>query len=358
MSTLSNSHTRVYQIIKTMSSIFNKIDKSNMRRVILDFPKQFSAGSDVAKDVKVIGDFNQLIFCGMGGSALPASILKMLSIFYEWPIAIKIHRTYGLPSRVSPRALIFTVSYSGNTEETISSYEEAKKKNLPIIGIAAGGKLAELCKKNKTSFVKLPAEKIQPRQAVGYQLSAIVKVLSNSNIITDLDKDISTISKTLQSGTLEKQGKELAKRIKGKILVIYASDKYRTLAQIWKINFNENSKSPAFWNYFPELNHNEITGMAHELECEYSDKPIFHVLILKDEDDHPRIQKRMDITAKLLKEKGLKVETINFPKIKNLLVKIFSNYILSQWTSYYLALEYETDPSPVRIQEEFKKKLK
>ena len=334
----------------------------------MNFLKQFSVGLDAAKDIKAVGDFNQLIFCGMGGSALPASILKTLSTFYEWPINIKIYRTYGLPSRISPRALVFTVSFSGNTEETISSYEEAKKRNLTVISVATGGKLAKLCKKNKTPFIKLPAEKIQPRSAVGYQFAAITKVLSNSNIITDLDKDISTMSKTLKSGTLEKQGKELAKRIKGKIPVIYASDKYRTLAQIWKINFNENSKSPAFWNYFPELNHNEITGMAYELECEYSDKPIFHVLILKDENDHPRIQKRMDVTAKLLstqgqsasggKEKGLKVDIIKLPKIKNLLVKIFSNYILSQWTSYYLALEYETDPSPVKIQEEFKKKFK
>ena len=331
-----------------MSSISKKIDKSNMRKVIMDFPKQFSVGLEMAKDVKVVGDFNQLIFCGMGGSALPAVILKMLRGFYEWPLAIKIHRSYNLPARVSPRALVFAVSFSGNTEETISSYEEAKKRNLSVIGITTGEKLAELCKKDKVPLIKLPTEKIQPRSAVGYLFASIVKVLSNSDITKDLDKDISTISKTLQSRTLEKQGKELAQKIKGRIPIIYASDKYKELAQIWKINFNESSKSPAFWNYFPELNHNEMEGMA----------PIFHVLILKDDEDHPRIKRRMDVTAKLLKEKGLKVETINFPKIKNLLVKIFSNYTLSQWTSYYLALEYETDPSPVKTVEEFKKRLK
>ena len=333
MSTLFNSHAKVYHIIKIMSSVSKKIDKSNMRKVIMDFPKQFPVGLDMTKDVKVVGDFNQLIFCGMGGSALPASILKMLSIFYEWPINIKIHRTYGLPSRVSPRALVFAVSFSGNTEETISSYEEAKKRNLTTIGIATGGKLTELCKKNKTPFVKLPAEKIQPRSAIGYQFAAIIKVLSNSNIITDLDKDISTISKMLKSEILEKQGKELAKRIKGKIPVIYASDKYRALAQIWKINFNENSKSPAFWNYFPEVNHAETEGMSHELECECQeckDEPIFQILILKDDDDHPRIKKRMDLTAKIAKETGLKADIIKFPKTKNLLEKILYNNIISQ----------------------------
>jgi len=347
----------------------NKLDKSNMRRVILNFPKQFSAGLEAAKDIKSAswrsGDFNQLIFCGMGGSALPATILKTLAIFYEWPINIKIHRSYGLPSRVSPRALIFAISYSGNTEETISSYQEAKERNLSVITITAGGKLANLCKKDKTPWVKLPTrlsarqeEKIQPRQAIGYQFGAIVKVLSNFNIIKDLDEDILEIDKKLKPKILEKQAKILSQKIKGKIPIIYSSDIYRGLAYIWKISFNENSKSPAFYNYFPELNHNEMEGMAHEKECEHHDKPIFHVLILKDKNsDHPKILKRMTITGELLKEKsGFNVNYIDIAG-KNPLTKIFSNYILSQWTSYYLALEYEVDPSPVKIVEEFKKRL-
>ena len=344
-----------------------KIDKSNMREVILNFPKQFPVGLDAAEDVKIFGDFNQIIFCGVGGSALPGSILKMLQIFYGWPINIRIHRSYGLPTRLSPRPLIFAVSYSGNTEEAISSYQEAKEKNLSVIGITTNGKLAELCKKDKNLWVKLPKEKIQPRSAIGYQFASLIRVLSNSNIIKNLDEEILDMSKFLKPKALEKQGKELALKIKGKVPIIYASDKYRTLAQLWKINFNENSKSPAFWNYFPELNHNEMEGMAHELECDCVEKPIFHILILRDKKlDHPRILKRMKITAELLKEKGLKVDTIDIQGLAlakastgklDVLTKIFSSYILANWTSYCLALEYETDPSPVKTVEEFKKKL-
>jgi len=328
----------------------NKIDKYDMKKVIMEFPKQFPIGLDVAKDIRIFGDFNQLIFCGMGGSALPGTILKMLQIFYGWPINIRIHRSYGLPTRLSPRPLIFTISYSGNTEEAISSYQEAKEKNLSGIGISTNGKLAELCKKDKNLWVKLPKAKIQPRQAVGFQFASIVKLLSNSNIIKDLDEEILDMSKFLKPKTLEKQGKELAQKIKGKIPIIYASDKYRALAQIWKINFNENSKSPAFWNYFPELNHNEMEGMAHTTAP-------FHVLILRDKKlDHPKILKRMTITAELLKEKGIKVSTIDIQGL-NVLTKVFSNYLLASWVSYYLALEYEIDPSPVKTVEEFKKRL-
>ena len=327
-----------------------KIDKYNMRKVIMDFPKQFSVGLEAAKEVKIFGDFNQLIFCGMGGSALPGVILKMLKVFHGWPVAIRVHRSYGLPSWVSPRALVFTVSFSGNTEELISSYKEAKDKSLSIVGITTGGKLAELCQKDKTPWVKIPEVNIQPRSAAGYQIASIIKVLSHFSIFENLDKYILAASKNLKPKALEGQGKELAQRIEGKIPVIYASDKYRGLAQIWKINFNENSKSPAFWNYFPELNHNEIVGMTHTTAP-------FHVLILRDEKlDHPRILKRMTITARLLKEKGIGVDIIDIEG-KDILTKIFSNYILANWASYYLALEYEIDPSPVKTIEEFKKRL-
>lgn len=341
-----------------------KIDKQNMRKVIMDFPKQFPIGLNAAKNARIFGDFNQLIFCGMGGSALPGSVLKMLQIFYGWPINIKIHRSYGLPTRLSPRSLIFAASYSGNTEEAISSYKEAKEKNLSVVGITTGGKLGELCKKNKNPWIKLPtrlsarqAAKIQPRSAVGFQFASIVKLLSNSNIIKDLEEEILEMSKFLKPKTLEKQGKELALKIKDEIPIIYASDKYRALAQIWKINFNENSKSPAFWNYFPELNHNEMEGFEKVQSPKSEIQSNFRIIILRDKKlDHPRILKRMTITAQLLKEKGIKVDIVDIHG-PDVLTKVFSNYILANWTSYYLAMEYETDPSPVKTIEEFKKKL-
>lgn len=337
----------------------SKIDKSNMQEVISSFPKQFSAGLAAAGNIKVSGDFKQLVFCGMGGSALPGTILKTMNNFHNWPLRIKIHRTYNLPTDVNPQSLIFIISHSGNTEETISSYIQAKENNLSMVVITSGGKLAKLCKQDNTPLVKIPKTSIQPRQAVGYQLSAIIKVLSNSKIIQGWDQEIINLSKNLSINKLEAQGKKLAKKIKGKIPIIYASNKYKALPYIWKVSFNENSKSPAFCNYFPELNHNEMEGMAHEKESKHHKQPIFHLLILQDKNsDHPRILKRMKATKDLLhKNSGLDAEFIELNK-KDLLVKVFSNYILSQWTSYYLALEYETDPSPVNTVEEFKKKIK
>jgi len=329
-----------------------------MREVILSFPSQFSIGAKTAKDIQIKQEFNNVIFCGMGGSALPGEILKTLNPLYNWPINIQIYRDYHLPSQASPKSLIFVISCSGNTEEAISSYIQAKKDNLHTVVITTGGKLAELCKQDKTPIVNLPKKNIQPRQAIGYQFGAIAKILSASNITPELDNHVWEAVKYISPKKTEKQGEKIAKEIKGKTPLIYASTKYSSLSYIWKTSFNENSKSPAFCNNFPELNHNEMEGIAHKTECEHRQQPIFHLLILRDKNsDHPRILKRMQATKKLLQKKSKIKTTFIDLKQKDPITKIFSNYILSQWSSYYLAREYSIDPSPVNTIEEFKQEI-
>jgi glucose/mannose-6-phosphate isomerase len=157
------------------------------------------------------------------------------------------------------------------------------------------------------------------------------------------------MAENLKRLNLENQGKNLAQKLTNKIPIIYASDKFKDIAKIWKIKFNENSKTQAFWNYFPELNHNEMVGFTNL-------QGNFHIIILKDKEDHPRIQKRMAIITDLLKKKGIEVATIDVLG-EDLLTKIFSTLMLGDWASYYLALEYGIDPTPVEIVEDFKKKM-
>ena len=146
---------------------------------------------------------------------------------------------------------------------------------------------------------------------------------------------------------LEKDGKILAKKIKKKVPVIYASNNLKSLSRIWKIKFNENSKIPAFHNYFPELNHNEMVGYTTKNKS-------FFVIILRSSTDHPRILKRMELTANIVKKSGAEVE---FVEIKNgsRSFMVFSSLLLGDWVSYYLALENKTDPTPVELVENFKK---
>lgn len=329
-----------------------KIDKSNMRKTILDFPKQFQVGLKVAEDVGCPKDVRRpkaVLVCGMGGSALPADILNMWLEAQKSTLSVHIHSDYGLPYHVDKKHLVICIAYSGNTEETLTAFEEARRKNLKIAAITSDGRLAELCQKYKIPLAKIPAG-FQPRMAIGFQFAALMKILANCQLIKNNLKNISNLENLLKPGLSENQGKKLAKKLKGGIPLIYTSEKLKALARIWKIKFNENSKIPAFYNYFPELNHNEMVGFTQNGEKR------LHVIILKNSTDHSRNLKRMELTAEILKKKGVMVDIIDI-KGYNILDKIFSSILLADWTSYYLALEYGVDPTPVKIVEEFKKNL-
>lgn len=305
-----------------------------MEKIILNTKNQFKFNTDL----KVEGNFKNIVVCGLGGSALPANILRTL--LPDLSIPVFSHRDYSLPSIADKDSLIVCISYSGNTEETISAFKEAKEKNYTVIAITTGGELEQLAEQK----VIIPKDAVQPRFATGYLVTAFLKVLYNSGIISELP------SGNLNAEEYKEQGKKLAKKLVDKIPVIYSTNKFKDLALIWKIKFNENSKIMAFWNYFPELNHNEMVGLTNM-------KGSFYFLILKDEDDHERNKKRMELFKELAEQRGAEVDIIEI-KGNNLFEKVFNSLILSDWISYFLALEYGRDPIPVEIVEEFKKKLK
>lgn len=343
------------------------IDKSNMRQVIQGSPDQLRAGLDLAKDItlrqglvvslnrttrekKIKGNFKNIVLCGMGGSALPGDILRSLSL-----VEIYIHKDYGLPDIVDKKSLVICISYSGNTEETVSALKEAIEKKLNVLCIASGGIIEEKSKANNIPFVKLPSG-MQPRSAIGYIFSALVKSLENTGLIKGISQETKKTAELLDiiNESLEKEGKQLSKKLINKIPILYAAgmENAISIARIWKIKFNENSKIPAFYNYFPELNHNEMVGFSKAKKIGVN----FHTLMFQDIKDHPRNIKRMELTADLLMKQGISSEIIKI-KDGSPIFKIFSTLLLGDWVSYYLALELNIDPTPVLMVEEFKKKL-
>ncbi len=324
-----------------------KIDKLNMRQIILSFPKQFKIGLSAAKKVKVRGRFDKILICGMGGSALPGDILKIWMESYKIILPVHIHRNYALPYQTKKNHLVIFISYSGNTEETLSAFEEARRKRLPIAAICSGGKLAELCEKYKIPFAKVPSG-LAPRLALGYQFAALMKILVNCGLIKDNLRNILALEKKLKPGKLEVKGLKLAKNLVGKIPLIYASCQRKALARIWKIKFNENSKVPAFYNYFPELDHNELSS--------FESGENFRVILLRDPKENPKILKRMDLTAEIIRKNGTAVDVVN-AEGEEILLKTFSTLLLGDWVSYYLAKEYKVDPVTVSLQEEIKRKM-
>ncbi len=317
-----------------------------MKEAILHFPEQFTFKPEIMNKKEFPG-IEKFILCGMGGSALAGDIVRN----WQPDISMQVHKDYGIPQRKS-RCLIIVASYSGNTEETISSFNEARKRGLPLFVITAGVKLKELAIKNNVPYIELPTMGIQPRAAVGFQLvalsSVIAAVLPQKETIL---KDLSALK--LSSQEFEEQGKAFAKNLKGKTPLIYGSSRWQALVYNWKIKFNENSKIAAFWNLFPELNHNEMTGF----DVTTSTKDVlknFHFILLKDPQDNPRILKRQEIFEKILKGKGFLISSFLLEG-KSFIEKFFNSTLLADWTSYHLALEYGNDPEQVPLVEEFKK---
>lgn len=336
------------------------IDKSNFKQFILDTPNQFEVGLRLAKQIKLVGDFDSVTVSGMGGSALPANLLRTYcnglfkkDTLYK-PFQIYINRYYSLPPEAYNNSLNIISSYSGNTEETISALEEAHSANLKFIGISSGGKLEELCKKYEVPHIKLPIPypNYQPRMGTGYFFGAMYQLLVNQGLTPDICNDLLNLAGKLKNdmNSFEQKGIELTKKIKGKTPIIYSSPKYKPVAMVWKIKINENSKTPAFWNFFPEANHNEMVGYTNP-------QSKFFVVMLKDMDDDQRNLKRYLATVNLLKEKGIDSEIIEMQGNEDF-YKIFSSITIADWTSYYLALEYNQDPTPVDMVEQLKEILK
>lgn len=332
------------------------IDKSNLRQVILDTPSQFRDGFKLAEHIKLEGSFDTLMFSGMGGSALPADLLRTylddISVRFPEarPIAILQNRTYGLPARRPGRILHFVCSYSGNTEETLETLNALIDRGEPVIGVSSGGKLEAICLEKGIQHIKLPIPNptFQPRMGTGYFIAAFLQVCITLGLIPDIREEVIAAADQYAQKSLEieEKGKKLALILAKTTPVVYSGESYKSVALVWKIKLNENAKTPAFWNFFPELNHNEMVGWTLP-------QGAFTALFLRDPADHPRILKRLDITAELLREKGLAVEMIDLEG-NSIFEKMFSSVMLVDFASYYLALAYGQDPTPVDMVEKLK----
>lgn len=318
-----------------------------MYKAIKNFPAQFAYEPEI-KNSAALPRFTKFIVVGMGGSHLAADLLKVWNPYLD----VLIHQDYGLPALSDEglkQRLIILSSYSGNTEEVLDAFEQAKEKNLTSISVAVGGGLLELAKKYNLPYIQMPDIGIQPRSALGFSFRTLLKIIGDEKALKET-KELANSLKPLDS---EKTGEMLAKRLKGFVPVIYSSRQNAAIAYNWKIKFNETGKIPAFYNVFSELNHNEMTGFdVKDSTRELSQN--FYFVFLKDEADYSKIKRRMEILEKLYRDRGFFVEPVRIEG-KNVFYKMFSSLILADWTTYYTAQEYGVEAEQVPMVEEFKK---
>lgn len=319
------------------------------KQVLLDLPIY-----NLPSTTKVV---KNIVIAGMGGSGLASDMLKD---WVDMPIPFEVIKGYDLPSYVNEDTLVVASSFSGNTEETLSALQQALECEAQIVVITKGGKLLEQAETNGLPYVRMEWE-YQPRMGMFINLNALVRFLEvykilPSTCIAELSETGSWLEQESKQWVKDvpsenNLAKQLAEWCAGKTPVSYAGTHIKSLAYKWKISFNENSKNVAFHNEYPEFNHNEFIGWSsHPVEKPYA------IILLRSSFEHPRIEKRFDLSEKLLSGKRPAGKSI-FLKGESRLQQMLWGAVLADFVSTYLGILNGVDPMKVALVEKLKTEL-
>lgn len=307
------------------------------KEVLEEFGNYVKKAGEIPINIK-LKDYNRVMVAGMGGSGIAGDIAN---IFIKDKPLFTVSRN-KLPNFANSETLLIIVSYSGNTEEMISVYNEGKRKNCQIVCITSGGKIKEKCITDRTPYIKVPSD-IAPRSAMPYLVIPLLRLLG---VELELDKLINIV----KNKSLFQKARDISQNLVDKIPIIYSSERLKPVAYRWKTQFNENAKIHAFSNSFSEMNHNELEGFVN-LKGDY------YVIIIRDEGDNVDMKKRMELAKDLIKSKGVSVTEISITG-RNEFNRVMSEIYVGDLASVYLAEAYNTDPTSIHLIEDFKKKLK
>ncbi|MFL2677841.1 MAG: bifunctional phosphoglucose/phosphomannose isomerase [Candidatus Actinomarina sp.] len=303
--------------------------------------------------------YDSLLIMGMGGSGVAGDVLKLFSNS-QVSTEITVIKNYSIPKNlIEKKPFCLFISYSGNTEETISGLNEAIANNFNWAVISSGGKLIELAKNHQKEFIQIPSG-LQPRAAFGYLSKAVSTFLDfNENTdfalqLNDAGSYLNELLEKAEESEIEQLANKYSKIIMNKTCVIYGGTQVTELVSSrWKTQINENSKSKAFIGSMPEVHHNEILSWQADLDGSMEN---FIIIFLRSPHEHPQISKRFELTKKLL---GDKVEILNiFPKESENKLKILMELVLlGDLLSLSLAYNLEMAPEDIDTIEQLKKLL-
>jgi glucose/mannose-6-phosphate isomerase len=348
------------KILDNLNEI-KRIDKSDMVSFCVEAPKHYAEAAKTAKTVSISYPQPQgIIVAGMGGSAIGGELLK------DWArdkiaVPIEVCREYSLPAYANKNTLVFVISYSGETEESLSVFLDAIKRKCMTVCISSGGVLHEFAEKLNVPHLCVPSG-MAPRATLPYLFMPLPILLEKIGLVSDVTPEISETIKILRqvsdSNSPKKPfkdnfSKKLSSNICGTVPVVYGFGIYRAVAQRLKTQFNENSKVPAKWEFFPELNHNEIVGWEAVKEL----AKYFSVILIRDDDEPEAMRRRIQATKKLICKESVKVFEVQSVG-KSRLAKMSSVICTGDFTSVYLAVMRGIDPTPVKTITLLKEKMK
>lgn len=342
-----------------------QLDSEDVLAAVERFADQCREGWEIgrgASGLPAADGIDSIVVLGMGGSGVSGDVIRSI-VEPRLPVPFRVIKSYGpLPEWIGRNTLVFAVSYSGSTEETVSALEEAHKRGTRSVTISSGGPLADMAREYGLAHIRIPVG-LQPRASLGYLTLPILAVLVQIGLVPDAQDDIDEATDVLSDiasrchrkrGTDENPAKQLAARLHGRIPVIYGGTGVgATAAYRFKCDLNEYGKTPAFWHEIPELDHNEIVGW-NQLDDITKDR--FVLIFLRDADEHERIGLRFEITRSLVE--GQVAEVIEIPSEGHgVIARLLSLILVTQLAAIYVGLGYGVDPGPVAVIQKLKSEL-
>jgi len=338
-----------------------KVDKKDMLSFCVEAAKHCDNAAKLANRVNV--DYPEpeaIIVAGMGGSAIGGELLK------DWSrdstiTPIEVCREYHLPAYANRKTLVLVTSYSGETEETLSVFLEALKKKCMILAISSGGTLQEFAQKLSVPHLPVPGG-MAPRATLPYLFIPLPIILQKIGNVSNVDRELVETVNILKQVSAENSPEILSDQNPAKTLAygilettpaIYGFQFYRAVAQRFKTQINENSKNPAKWEIFPELDHNEIVGWENAREFAGH----FSVIFIRDREEPIEIRRRIEVSRDIINHVLTKLFEV-WSKGKAKLAKMSSVVCMGDFTSVYFAVLRGVDPTPVKSIDVLKRRLK
>lgn len=300
-----------------------------------------------------------IVLAGMGGSALAADMVKVL-LATQCEVPIEVVKGYTIPRFAGADTLVVAISHSGNTEETLSCYDQAKARGCMMAVMATGGQLLERAAQDGVVRTEVPSG-AQPRMSTVYHLRVLLKLLATYGVTDDtlfdeVGANAMWLGAWLNEWAVERPtehnyAKQLAAQTVGKTPVFYGGPLTGPIAYKWKISWNETAKNVAFCNQYPEFNHNEFMGWtSHPVEKPYA------VFDLRSSHEQPRIIERMELSDRMLSGMRPKAGVILLQGESRVQQFLWA-MALADMTSIYGAILNNVDPTPVEMIEKFKQSL-
>jgi len=298
-----------------------------------------------------------LVVCGMGGSAIGGD-LAAAALGDRATRSITVVRGYAIESWTLPESLVLCASYSGNTEETLACFEAAGAAGAERVVLTTGGRLAELAREEDVPVIGVPAG-MQPRAAVIYMTIGVLECAASCGAAPGLRAEIDMATGLLERLVAEwgpgapddSLPKSVARQLDGSVPVIHGASATTAPARRWSTQINENANSPAFWSELPEGSHNQICGWERGREL----APLSGVFLC-DPDQHPRVQRHVDLAAEELERVGAPWVQLH-ARGESRLERVLSVVLLGDLVSVYMAVLAGVDPTPTAALKRLKEQL-